>query len=216
MTPAEDKRRSSRSEAIAIAIALLAMLAVGAGIAVAGAAPAAKAVKGTLVKKGSEPGNRLILDSVTGKQVKESKLAVVPQAQLADTADSATSADHADSATSAINADAVGGTTAAALHLSCPAGTSPSAGICFETGPARAAATWTAAQTACSGAGARTLPTPTQLEQFRVGAGLTGTEWTNDLFNTANGYRVNMATGEVTLDVLTNANPFRCVAQPVN
>ena len=216
MTSAGDKRRSSRSDAIAIAIAVLALVVVGAGIAVAGASPAAKAVKGTLVKKGSEPGNRLILDSVTGKQVKESKLAAVPQAQLAAVADSATSASHTDSATSATNADAVGGKTAAALNLSCPAGTSPSAGICFETGPARAAATWTAAQTACSGAGARTLPTPAQLEQFRVGAGLTGIEWTNDLFSTTTAYNVDMATGAVGLTAIAGTNPFRCVAQPAN
>ena len=216
MTPADDKRRSSRSNAIAIAVAVLALALAGAGIAVAGASPVAKALKGRLVKKGSEPGNRLILDSVTGKEVKESKLGPVPQAQLAATADSATSAGHADLATSAATADAVGGKSAAALHLSCPAGTSPTAGICFETGAARTAATWTAAQTACSAAGGRTLPTPAQLEQFRAGAGLTGTEWTNDLFNIANAYRVNMATGEVTLDPLTNPNPFRCVAQPAN
>jgi hypothetical protein len=200
----------------AIALWALALVVALGGVAVASAPPLAKAIKGTAVTKGTEPGDRLILNSVTGKEVKESTLGPVAKAKAADTATSATSANHANSATSATSASAVGGQSAAALRVSCPAGTTASSGVCIETGPARAAQAWVAAQTTCTNAGGRALPTAAELEQFRTTAGVTGAELTNDLFDANNAYTVNMSTGVVSIATLATATPFRCVVGASN
>ena len=42
-------------------------------------------INGKQIKKGSEPGNRLKTDTVTGKQVRESSLETVPDAANANT-----------------------------------------------------------------------------------------------------------------------------------
>jgi hypothetical protein len=62
----------------ALAVAFLALF-VGLG----GVALAATSIDGTTIKPGSEPGNRLAPNSVTGKQVKESTLHTVSRAKAA-------------------------------------------------------------------------------------------------------------------------------------
>jgi hypothetical protein len=49
-------------------------------VSLGGSVYAAAKLNGTAIKKGSEPGNRLKPDSVTGKQVNESTLGTVPDA----------------------------------------------------------------------------------------------------------------------------------------
>jgi hypothetical protein len=208
--------RADNQTRLALVVAALALAIALGGIAVAAGPPLAKAIKGTAVKKGSEPGNRLIADSVTGKEVKESTLGQVAKATAADTADSAATAGHADSATTASSADTVGGRTAASLQVSCPAGTVASSDVCIETGAARPAATWTAAQIACSAAGGRTLPTPAELEQFRVSAGQPGVEWANSLFNNTTAYTINMTNGAAATSAIGTPQPFRCVVGASN
>ena len=195
----------------ALAIAVAAMVIAAASVALAGGtSPAAKkSINGTKIARGSEPGNRLIGDSVTGKEVKESTLGQVPSADRANTADSAQTATSADSATTAATANTVGGQSAASVKASCPAGTTHVAGGCIKTGPAFAAATYANAIATCGAAG---LPTPAQLEQFRVGAGLTGIEWTSDWVGTATVFTVDMATGTVSGTNVATPTPFRCVS----
>lgn len=62
----------------ALAVALLALF-----VALGGVALAATSIDGTTIKVASEPGNRLVGNSVTGRQVKESTLGRVPRAQAA-------------------------------------------------------------------------------------------------------------------------------------
>lgn len=201
---------------MALAVGVLALAISFGAVAFAGTPPLSKAIKGTAVTKGTEPGDRLIPNSVTGKEVKESTLGPVAKAKAADTAASATSATHANSATSATSANAVGGKSASSLRVSCPAGTAASAGVCIETGPARAAQAWAAAQTTCTNAGGRALPTPAELEQFRTTAGVTGAELTNDLFSTVTAYTVDMGTGAVAGVGVAAPTPFRCVVGASN
>lgn len=62
----------------ALAVALLALF-----VALGGVALAATSIDGTTIRVASEPGNRLVRNSVTGRQVKESTLGAVPRAQAA-------------------------------------------------------------------------------------------------------------------------------------
>ena len=64
----------------AMLVALLALC-----VALGGTVYAANHINGKQIKKGSEPGNRLKTDTVTGKQVRESSLETVPDAANANT-----------------------------------------------------------------------------------------------------------------------------------
>jgi hypothetical protein len=102
-------RRLGRPSA-SMVVAVAALVAATAGTAVAVTA----AVNGdTLIKKGTLSGNRLRNDSVTGKQIKESKLGTVPSAKVAATAGSATTAGTATNATHATNATSATSATSA-------------------------------------------------------------------------------------------------------
>jgi hypothetical protein len=79
----------------------------------------------------------------------------------ADQADQATSADHA---TSADDADTLGGETAQQLTVSCPAGSEPFAGICWDEDEQQARG-WVAAIDDCSARDGR-LPTIGELIAF--------------------------------------------------
>jgi hypothetical protein len=62
----------------ALAVAFLALF-----VALGGVALAATSIDGTTIKLGSEPGNRLVANSVAGKQVKESTMGTVRRAKAA-------------------------------------------------------------------------------------------------------------------------------------
>ena len=72
------------------------------------AAGASHLLSGSKIKKNSIPANRLKKNSVTGTQVNEAKLAIVPSAVNANHAAAADKATHADSATSAGGAPPTG------------------------------------------------------------------------------------------------------------
>jgi len=118
---------------------------------------------------------------VTGADVKESSLGKVRAAANADYATSAEAATKATNATNATNAThATSATTATnagnaqttdGRRLGCPAGTQEYAGVCIET-TARAAASWYQASVTCGDLN-RTIPTPSQLEGFRLQPGIT-------------------------------------------
>ena len=66
------KELRGRRPSAAMVVALIALFA-----AVFGTAYAANKISGKMIRKGSEPGNRIKDDSLTGKQVNESSLGVV-------------------------------------------------------------------------------------------------------------------------------------------
>jgi len=69
------KDRLKRRLSFANVVAVIALF-----VALGGSVYAANKISGKTIKKGSEPGNRLKNDSVTGKQVAESTLGTVPNA----------------------------------------------------------------------------------------------------------------------------------------
>ncbi|HEY7119179.1 MAG TPA: hypothetical protein VH475_21495, partial [Tepidisphaeraceae bacterium] len=94
------------------AIALLALF-----VALGGTGYAASKFNGKNIRRHTISGTALKNNTLTGKQIKESKLGTVPNATHAGTADSATSA------TTAANANALGGTAATSfLQAGCGAG----------------------------------------------------------------------------------------------
>jgi hypothetical protein len=88
-------------------VALLALV-----VAMTGTAIAATLVSGdSLIKKGSLSGNRLKKHTITGTQVKLSKLGKVPSATKADSATNANHATSATNATTALSATSAGSAT---------------------------------------------------------------------------------------------------------
>jgi len=98
------RRRPSAS----MVIALVALFA-----ALGGTGYAAAMINGRDIQKRSIPGNRVVNDGLTGKQVNESKLGTVPLAQQALTAQTAASATTAAQATNADHARSADSATSA-------------------------------------------------------------------------------------------------------
>jgi hypothetical protein len=206
------KRLAGRRPRHATVVAYLALF-----IALSGSAFAAhtaitgKQIKnGTItsadIKNGSIKGADLKKNTLTGTQINEAKLGTVPNAT------------NATNAVNAGNANTVGGVTAAALKLSCPAGTQLAVGLCFET-TARSAQGIEGAWNTCADAG-RWLPTPAQLRAYLRSAGVTisGAEAADGLFvNGANtGSPLMQNTGISTSNDATFPRAFRCVVPPSN
>jgi hypothetical protein len=208
------KRLAGRRPRHATVVAYLALF-----IALSGSAFAAhtaitgKQIKnGTItsadIKNGSIKGADLKKNTLTGTQINEAKLGTVP------------SATNATNATNAGNANTVGGVTAAALKLSCPAGTTPFAGVCFET-TLRANQALQGAMETCAAAG-RVLPTPGELWAFAQVPGVTvgSGEQTDNVFengSTRQAYIISGAgSGDGFSTLTTFPRPFRCVALPSN
>jgi hypothetical protein len=88
-------------------VAVVALVLAATGTAIAAGA----GVSGDrLIKKGTLSGNRLRDHTVTGKQIKESTLGIVPTARHATSADTATNAGHATTASTATDAGTISGT----------------------------------------------------------------------------------------------------------
>ena len=173
--------------------------------------PSAK-VSGAKIAKRSEPGNRFVPDSVTGKQVNESKLKILPSALAATSATHATHAASASTATTAGTASTLGGITPAGLVTKCPSGTVYVGGACIEDalrpGPPLA---YIAAAQAC---GDRRLPTMAQLIAISNGG---VQELSAELFSgggTPTAFTWNSS--GVTIGVSSAALPYRCVTDPSN
>jgi hypothetical protein len=211
MSTSHDHRRRPSPALFVAALALFVALA---STALAVAPPPVAKVSGAKLKKGSEPGNRFVPDSITGKEVKESKLGTVPQATSAVNATSATHAVSATTATNAGNASTVGGASAASLTVTCPAATRLIGGGCVELGPARAPANYIVASQTCGALG-RALPSAAQLLLFTLGGfgPGAGPEISADLFNVGNPpvfIAVDTSTGALSTSAVATA--FRCVA----
>jgi hypothetical protein len=90
-------------------VALLALF-----VAVGGTAIAVNKINGKTIKKKTIPANRVKPNALTGKQINEAKLGVVPKATTADSATSAQNATTADTATTADAATTAGTADSAA------------------------------------------------------------------------------------------------------
>jgi hypothetical protein len=212
MSPRRKKRRYLPSPALVVGTLALVIALGSAALAVV---PAAE-ISGTKIKKRSEPGNRFVPDSVTGAEVKESKLGTLPSAATADTAATATHATSATSATNAANAGTVGGLSAAKLTLQCPANTLRVGGACVETGPARAAQAYIGASQTCGALG-RTLPTAAQLTAFSFFVLGAGPEIASDLESTgAAPVFITVDTSTLAQSQTAAATAFRCVIPLTN
>ena len=109
-------------------------------------------------------------NSLTGAQIDESSLGLVPHATLADTATSAKTAKSADTATSAstaamattaANANALGGAAPSSYRVSCPDGMVQTKDLCVELADC-SADIWQNAQQIC-GSVSRRLPSVGEL-----------------------------------------------------
>jgi hypothetical protein len=176
-------------------------------IALGGSSYAALSISGSDIRNRSIAGEKMKRNTLTGKQIRESRLARVPRAR---------------------NADRLNGVTAARLRIRCPAGTFPSADVCVERTPRRAAA-YGSAVLECALAGTpagpgRRLPTHGELMAALTAVTLApGGELTSDVYpnSTAGALSVLFITNQVgsvamTTDTGGGGKAFRCVADPLN
>jgi hypothetical protein len=124
-------------------IALLALF-----VALGGTGYAAVAINGKNIKKGTIRGTALKSNTLTGKQINESKLGQVPSAKTADSARTAISATSATTATTARNA--TNATNATNLTPGCHSGTVKGFAL-IKGGAASFPTTFTSASTYVSG-----------------------------------------------------------------
>lgn len=164
-------------------------------IVLGGGAYAASKINGKTIKPKSLPGNRIVPNTVTGTQVKESSLKIVPvakKAETANTAEAAFNANTANTAGTAQNADKIDGRDA-----TCANDTTLFLGRCWETAT-RGNSTAFSAATTCTSLGA-TLPGPFELVAFSKQVTLAaGGEWTDDF---------NKAEGEESKDLVVTVSP---------
>jgi hypothetical protein len=172
-------------------------------IALGGSAVAASSLfSGRLLKPRSVPGTKIVRNSLTKNEVRESTLGKVPNADKLDSLDStqflrsdgkAVDADNLDgfdgdaylrkdSAGRAFDASQLGGFGPTAYKLTCPGGQRLMFTMCFETG-LRPAAVFATASANCANAGGR-LPTIAELEGARQQSGFSLSvdipEWSGD------------------------------------
>jgi hypothetical protein len=184
------------------------MATVAVFIALGGSSYAALRISGSDIRNRSIAGKKMKRNTLTGRQIKESRLSKVPRAR---------------------NADRLNGATAASLRIRCPAGTFPSADVCVEQTPRRAAA-YGSAVLECALAGTpagpgRRLPTHGELMAALTAVSLApGGELTSNVYpsNSSPGALdvifVTNQVGNVAITPNTGAGgkAFRCVADPLN
>jgi RNA polymerase sigma factor (sigma-70 family) len=176
-------------------------------IALGGSSYAAFRISGSDIKNRSIAGKKIKRNTLTGTQVRESRLSRVPRAR---------------------NADRLNGATAASLRVRCPNGTFPSADVCVERTPRRAAA-YGSAVLECALVGTpagpgRRLPTHGELMAALTAVSLApGGELTGDVYPSSTPGEVNVlyVTSNVggvglTSDTAAGSKAFRCVTDPLN
>jgi hypothetical protein len=172
-------------------------------LALGGVSYAAATINGGSIKKRTISGNRLKLNTVTGREVRESKLAKVPKAKLADTA---------------TNAGLLGGSTPTSFRDACPAGTTFKNGACYELAR-RAAATYPNAVKDCDADGMR-VPTLDELEGLRqngvaVGVPPNNYELSSTVDTPFHVLATDPSSNQLSEDY-TTARPYRCAGLPTN
>lgn len=177
-------------------------------IALGGSSYAAFTINGASIKNRSIAGNKLRHNTLTGVQIKESRLARVPRAKTADT---------------------LGGLTAADLKIQCPPDTFPTADVCIEKTPRTSASYGTAVLT-CLAVGTpagpgRRLPTHGELRaalgaaQLAPGGELTSNVYpSNSIPGDLDVLYITDQVGSVGLTPNTGAGAkaYRCVTDPLN
>ena len=177
-------------------------------IALGGTSYAALTISGSDITNRSIAGTKMKRNTLTGKQIRESRLSRVPRAR---------------------NADRLNGVTAASLRVRCPQDTFPSADVCVER-TARAAAAYGTAVLECARAGTpaapgRRLPTHGELMaaltavQLAAGGELTGeVDPSTTSAGRVDALYVTDNVGGVGLvpDTAAGAKAFRCVTDPLN
>jgi hypothetical protein len=213
-------------------------------VALGGSAVAAGVFDGHRIKGRSVPGTKLIRNSLTKNEVRESALGKVPNADKLDSVDSkdflranAAAADalkfgghefdefiRKDSAGRAFDASRLEGLPGTSYRLTCPPADRPARlfySLCIESSD-RAAATFATASNACADLGGR-LPTIAELESFRqqgnITLGATGggvvPEWSADPFDDSpQTWWVLKDDGTLQTKPATDAAPFRCAYTP--
>jgi hypothetical protein len=181
-------------------------------IALGGSSYAAVTLNGRVIQNRSIAGKKLRRNTVTGREIKESKLAKVPRAHRADLLNGVSAGD-----------------LRARLSIKCPADTFPTADVCVER-TARAPQSYGGAVLTCDGVGTpagpgRRLPTHAELMAALTAVQLaTGGELTSDVYPSSsvpgklNVLYVTDQVGSVGLTPNTGAGSkaFRCVTDPLN
>jgi hypothetical protein len=176
-------------------------------IALGGSSYAALRISGRNIENRSIPAKKLKRNSITGKEVRESRL----------------------NARFARNAARLDGLTAAELRVRCPNDTFPTADVCVERAP-RAARAYGSAVIACLSVGTpagpgRRLPTHGELQAALGAVELApGGELTSHVYPSATEpgrvdvLYVTDKVGSVALtaDKFEGGKAFRCVADPLN
>jgi hypothetical protein len=176
-------------------------------IALGGSSYAALQISGRSIENRSIPAKKLKRNSITGREVRESRLNV-PRAG---------------------RAERLGGFTADQLRVHCPSDTFPIADVCVER-TARPPAAYGSAVTQCSGVGTpagpgRRLPTHGELQAALSGPPVApGGELTSHVYPSASNpgqidvLYVTDQVGHVALtpDTFAGSKAYRCVADPLN
>jgi hypothetical protein len=214
----------------------LVVAAIALFVALGGSVYAAKLAKlnGKAIRAKSLPGNRLKLRSVpanrlkpgvlkaaqisgplTGYDIDEWTLGMVPSAAHAEQADSALSATDAQTALNAVNA--VNAQTVNGHSAGCKPGTRLFAGACWQSSPSVAAATAPLAASECANQGG-TLPEALQLAAFAKQPGVNlheGEEWSGDIpvVSGPNAYSVVTVSPTAVIDFALSSETrhYRCV-----
>ena len=177
-------------------------------IALGGSSYAALTISGSSITNRSIPAKKLKRNSITAKEVRESRLSRVPRAK---------------------RADRLGGFTAAELRVRCPSDTFPIADVCVERTP-RSASSYGSAVLQCTQVGTpagpgRRLPTHGELRAALGAVTLApGGELTSNVYPSStdpgrlNALVVVDQVGGVALtpDTAAGAKAYRCVTDPLN
>jgi hypothetical protein len=177
-------------------------------IALGGSSYAALTISGASIENRSIPAKKLKRNSITAREVRESRLSRVPRAK---------------------RADRLGTFTAADLRVRCPSDTFPIADVCVERSP-RTPTPYGSAVLQCRQVGTpagpgRRLPTHNELMAALAAATLApGGELTSDVYpSSSDPGRLNalvvvdqVGSVAVTPDTAAGAKAFRCVADPLN
>jgi hypothetical protein len=181
-------------------------------VALGGSSYAAYTINGNIIKNRSIAGRKLHSNTLTGRQIKESRLGRVPRAHRADLLDGASAED--------LKAD---------LQIKCPRDTFPIADVCVERTP-RSPQSYGSAVLTCGNVGTptgpgRRLPAHGELRAALGAVQLApGGELTSNVYPSSTDpgrldvLYVTDQVGSVGLapDTFAGAKAFRCVTDPLN
>src|SRR4051794_765275 len=172
-------------------------------LALGGVSYAAVKINGANLKPRSVAASKIKKNTLSGTEIRESKLGKVPKAKVADSA--------GDSAL-------LGGSTPTSFRDACPAGTTLKHAACYEMA-LRAAVTYPAAAKECGADGMR-LPTLDELEGLRVDGVAVGVppnnyEMSSSVESQAHVFGTDPSGNQISIGY-ADPRPYRCVGFPTN